>query len=76
MAAVLGTLPKNQINRSQEREPSPWEFGTSVSQEVSLPGFDYPRLSISLPGRQCAWQHVPLVRIAPQSSLLLSTLSD
>ena len=77
MAAVFGTLPKNpmgSMNRSQEREPSPWEFGTSVSQEVSLPGFDYPRLSISLAynvhGNMC------LVRIVPRSSLLLSTHSD
>lgn len=51
MAAIYGTLPKNQMgnmHRSQDREPSPWEFGTSVNQEVSLPGFDYTSLCVSL----------------------------
>ena len=79
MAAVLGTLPKNQMgimNRSQEREPSPWEFGTSVNQEVSLLGSGYPSLSISLPDIQCPRQYVPLARILPPSSPLMSTLSN
>ena len=78
MATVLGTLPKNQMgimNRSQEREPSPWEFGTSVNQEVSLLTFDYPSLSISLLDIQCPRKYVPLARTLPPSSLLMSTLS-
>lgn len=53
MAAILGTIPNNQVgtsHRNQEREPNPWEFGAPVNQEVglrlSLPTLVYSSLSL------------------------------
>ncbi len=51
MMAVFGTLSSNQMgnsHRTQERDPSLWEFSTPVNQEVSLPVPVYTSLFVSL----------------------------
>ncbi|KAL9135129.1 MAG: hypothetical protein Q9175_003682 [Cornicularia normoerica] len=69
MAAVFATLPNNQIEnsyRTQEREPSPWEFTTPVNQEPA--GFCLRHLYL-LPSPTNAWR----TQTGPPSSTLNST---
>lgn len=52
MAAVFGTLHNHQVgnsHRTQEKEPSPWEFSTPDNQDVSLPVLVSSGLFVPLP---------------------------
>ena len=66
MAAIFGTLPNNQVgnsHRTQEREPSPWEFSTSVNQEVSRLVHVYTSLYVSPTTLYFPLDYVPLARM-------------